>query len=168
MKKISCSIYYFPSVLELSRAACSVNLLFPCSSSSSFGGRSTTLILKCLLGWRYPAPCQCWAQYEVFIQWGLCFQWPHFSQVQGVEQENKRWKQPDLQLQTQELPRSTEPQSPNLHYPRCSWRQVWGHWFAQIARRPAAGEFPLSCALRVHLFRREQRTATSVHCQDLG
>ena len=37
-KMPSSSIYYFPSVLELSSAAWSINLFFPCSSSWSSGG----------------------------------------------------------------------------------------------------------------------------------
>ena len=64
----SSSIYYFPSVLELSSTACSVNLLFPCSSSWSSGGGVCCADSQVSVPGRDAPPLsRCWAESELFI-----------------------------------------------------------------------------------------------------
>ena len=52
----SSSLYYFPLVLELSSAAWSVNLLFPCPSGWFSVGGSAVLILRCVYLGELPHP----------------------------------------------------------------------------------------------------------------
>ena len=63
---------YFPSILELSHVACSVNLLFLCSSSWSSRGEPCCADSQVWYLGEPPRPPPVSAQWKLFIRGGLC------------------------------------------------------------------------------------------------
>ena len=82
-KKSSCSIYYFPLVLELSSATWSVKLLFP--SFSGGGACCAGSQVWCLSSDALP-PAGCQAQCELFVLGGL-------SSLEVLSLPDARWKE---------------------------------------------------------------------------
>ena len=132
-------MYYFPSVLDLSSAAWSVNLLFPCSSRWSSGGGACFADSQVSVpGQRCPAPCQVAGLHvKLFVLWGLCS-----IEAGPLSSERRKRKNDRGQICCPGAKSSLclWHCSLSAHWLRFSCRWMWGHGFVQIEVHLAVGE----------------------------
>ena len=165
-KRPSSSIYYFPSVLELCSAACSVNLLFPSTSSWSSGVGACCPDLSCVcLGEMVLPSARCRSQWELFILWGLCSLQAH--PLLGAKWKEKKMavaRFPALECSSPGVSSCSLPVHPGLVAPggRCG---CTGLHSLQGTQWKKSSRFPLLSYFQ--LFQGEWSISGFVHFSDL-